>query len=273
MEIEILSFIILFLIIGVFSGLFAGLLGVGGGIITVPISYFVLLHLGYSIDVVMHMAIASSLGIITFTSISSIRSHLKLNNIDKIVIKKWYLGIIIGSLIGSFLASKINGEILVIIFVSLAFTISFHMFFQNNIKRIKEDIPKSVFINFLISGSIGFLSVLIGIGGGSFSVPTLTIFSKKMHQAVGTSAVLGFFIAVPGAISYIFLGIHVPNLPPYSIGYVNILIVLLVVSTSVFTANFGAKLSSKIQTKNLKKIFAIFLLFTCISLVIEHFVI
>ena len=265
--------IITFLITGLLSGLIAGLLGVGGGIITVPISYFVLLHLGYSIDVVMHVAIASSLGIIIFTSISSIRSHFKLNNVNKYVIKKWYVGIVIGSIIGSFLASKIHGEILVIIFVSLAFIISFHMFFLNNIKHLKEDIPKSFFINFLISGSIGFFSVLIGIGGGSFSVPALTIFSKKMHQAVGTSAVLGFFIAVPGAISYIFLGDDVPDLPPYSIGYVNILIVFLVVSTSVFTANFGAKLSSKIQTKNLKKIFAIFLLFTCISLVIEHFVI
>ena len=106
-----------------------------------------------------------------------------------------------------------------------------------------------------------------------FSVPILSIFSKKMHQAVGTSAVLGFFIALPGAISYIFLGINIEGLPPYSIGYVNILIVALVISTSIFTANIGAKLSSRISKEFLKKIFAIFLLFTCTSLVIEHFII
>ena len=94
-----------------------------------------------------------------------------------------------------------------------------------------------------------------------------------MHQAVGTSAVLGFFIALPGTISYIFLGINIDGLPPYSLGYVNILIVALVISTSIFTANIGAKLSSRISKEILKKIFAIFLLFTCTSLVIEHFII
>ena len=266
-------FIITFLLTGLLSGLLAGLLGVGGGIIIVPVSYFVLINLGYSIEVIMHVSIATSLAIILFTSISSIRSHLKLGNIDKKVIKKWYLGIIAGSLLGSFLASKINGEILIIIFITLAFIISLNMFFHQKIIILKNDIPNSPLINFFISGTIGFLSVLIGIGGGSFSVPILSIFSKKMHQAVGTSAFLGFFIALPGAISYIFLGLNVQGLPPYSIGFVNILILFLVVSTSIFTANIGAKLSSKIHKDILKKIFAIFLLCTCVSLAIEHFII
>jgi uncharacterized membrane protein YfcA len=265
--------IVIFLSTGLISGFLAGLLGVGGGIIIVPVSYFVLISLGYSIEVVMHVSVATSLSIILFTSISSIRSHLKLGNVDIQVIKKWFAGIMIGSFFGSYVASKINGEILVIIFSSLAFVISINMFFQKNIKVISKDIPKSSFMNSLISGCIGFLSVLIGIGGGSFSVPTLSIFSKKMHKAVGTSAVLGLFIALPGTISYIYLGLGVKNLPPYSFGYVNILILVLVASTSIFTANLGAKTSSKIHKDKLKKIFAIFLLFTCISLVIEHFVI
>ena len=265
--------IITFLLTGLFSGLIAGLLGVGGGIIIVPVSYFILIKLGYSIDVVMHISISTSLSIILFTSISSIRSHLKLGNVNKKIIKKWFIGIMCGSLLGSFLASKINGEILVTIFITLAFIISINMLFQKKIKTLNKDIPKSYFINFLISISIGFLSSIIGIGGGSFSVPTLTLFSKKMHESVGTSAVIGFFIAFPAVISYIYLGLKVQNLPPYSIGYVNILILLLVASTSIFTANIGAKLSVKIHKDNLKKIFAIFLLFTCISLFIEHFVI
>ena len=265
--------IITFLLTGLLSGFLAGLLGVGGGIIIVPVSYFILLKLGYSIEVVMHVSIASSLAIIVFTSISSIRSHFKLNNIDKYVIKRWFPGVIIGSLLGSFLASEINGKVLVIIFISLAFLISINMFFQKKIKTLQNDIPTSSLKNYLISGSIGFLSSLIGIGGGSFSVPTLSVFSKKIHRAVGTSSVLGFFIAFPGAISYIILGKNVENLPDYSFGYVNLLIVLLVTSTSIFTANIGARISSKINKDSLKKIFAIFLLFTCISLVIEHFII
>ena len=261
-----------FLFTGLVSGLIAGLLGVGGGIIIVPVSYFVLKNLGYPIEVIMHVAIASSLTIILLTSLSSIRSHLNIGNVEKTVIKKWYKGILIGSLIGSFFASKINGEILVIIFISLACIISINMFFQNKIRILREEVPNSSFINLIISGSIGFLSSIMGIGGGSFSVPTLIIFSKKMHKAVGTSSVIGFFIALPSTISYIFLGLSVENLPPYSIGYVNILIVSLVASTSIFTANIGARLTSRVDKDSLKKIFAIFLLFTCISLVIEYFI-
>ena len=265
--------IITFLFTGLFSGLLAGLLGVGGGIIIVPVSYFVLINLEYSIDVAMHISVASSLTVILFTSISSIRSHFILNNIEIKVVKKWFIGIIVGALSGSFLASRVNGEILVLIFITLAFFISLNMLLQKNIKIIANDLPISYLSNFLISGSIGFLSALIGIGGGSFSVPTLSVFSKKIHQAVGTSAALGFFIALPGSISYIFLGLNIENLPPYSLGYVNILIVLLVTSTSIFSANIGAKISSRIQKNYLKKIFSIFLLFTCASLVIEHFII
>ena len=265
--------IITFLLTGLLSGFLAGLLGVGGGIIIVPVVYFILLSLGYSNDIAMHVSVASSLAIIVFTSISSIRSHLKLGNVETTIIRKWFFGIIIGSILGSLTASKINGEILVLIFASLAFLISLNMFFQKNIKIISKDIPNLFILNFIISGNIGFLSSLIGIGGGSFSVPTLSIFSKKIHQAVGTSSVLGFFIAFPGAISYILSGIREENLPPYSIGYVNILIVLIIASTSIFTANIGAKISSKIDKNTLRKIFAIFLLCTCISLVIEYFLI
>ena len=265
--------IITFLLTGLLSGFLAGLLGVGGGIIIVPISYFILLYLGYSSEVVMHVSVASSLAIIIFTSISSIITHLKFGNIDKNVIKKWFIGIIFGSLLGSFLAAEIDGEILVLIFITLAFIISINMFFYEKINIVQPNLPNSKIINFFISGNIGLLSALIGIGGGSFTVPTLSFFSIKMHQAVGSSASLGFFIALPATISYIFLGLNIENLPPYSFGYVNLLIVLFVTSTSIFTANIGAKISSKLNIIHLKKIFAIFLLLTCISLVIEHFII
>tara|TARA_B100000427_G_C15499984_1_gene591550 strand:+ start:434 stop:1243 length:810 start_codon:yes stop_codon:yes gene_type:complete len=267
------SLIFIFLSTGLISGFIAGLLGVGGGIIIIPITYFVLINLGYSNDIVMHVSIASSLGIICFTSISSIRSHLKLGNVNIEIVKKWIFGIIAGSLIGSLLASNISGEILLIIFVSLALIISINMILQQEPILIIKDIPKSKSINFIISFLIGFLSVLIGIGGGSFSVPTLSMFSRKIHEAVGTSAALGFLIAFPGTIIFMITGSFNENTPDYSIGYLNIIIVILVSSTSVFTANIGAKISSKINKITLKRIFAIFLLFTCASLIIEHFII
>ena len=251
----------------------AGLLGVGGGIIIVPISYFVLLYLGYSLEYVMHIAIASSLGVICFTSISSIRSHIKLKNVNFIILRTWAPGIALGSILGSYCASIISGEILVNIFIFLAFLIALNMAFQRNPIIITKDLPSSKPFNLIISSLIGFISVLIGIGGGSFSVPTLTMFSKKIHEAVGTSATLGFFIAFPGAIILMFSGADIDGLPPFSIGYLNIAIVFLVSCTSIFTANTGAKVSVNINKVILRRIFSIFLLFTCLSLIIEHYII
>ena len=118
------SIVFIFLLTGLVSGFIAGLLGVGGGIIIVPVTYFILLNLGYSSEIVMHVAVASSLGVICFTSISSIRSHVKLKNTNLIIVKKWAIGIIIGSIVGSIAASSISGQSLVILFVILAFLIS-----------------------------------------------------------------------------------------------------------------------------------------------------
>ncbi len=265
--------VFIFLLTGLVSGFVAGLLGVGGGIIIVPVTYFILLQLGYSSDVVMHIAVASSLGVISFTSISSIRSHLKLKNTNLTTVKKWAIGIVLGSALGSFSASLISGEKLVIIFVILALLISMNMLFQRKPIILNSDLPSSKLINLFISSLIGFFSSIIGIGGGSFSVPTLTMFSKKIHEAVGTSAVFGFLIAFPGAIIFIITGLGKEGLPLYSIGYVNIVIVLIISITSVFTAGYGALVSTNIDKILLRKIFAIFLLLTCASLIIEHFII
>ena len=267
------TIIIIFLLTGLVSGFLAGLLGVGGGIIIVPVTYFVLLQLEYNQDIVMHVAIASSLGVICFTSISSIRSHLKLKNTNLNIVKKWGIGIVVGSILGSLSASSISGENLVIIFVILAFLISMNMLFQQKPLIIGSDIPQFYPFNLLISSLIGFFSSIIGIGGGSFSVPTLTMFSKKIHEAVGTSAVFGFLIAFPGAITFIYTGLNTNNLPSYSIGYVNLLIVFLTSITSIFTAGLGAKVSTNMDKVILRKVFAIFLLLTCASLIIEHFII
>ena len=144
------------------------------------------------------------------------------------------------------------------------------MFLNINIV-LSSDIPKSFLLNNIISFFIGYFSVLIGIGGGSFSVPTLTAFGKNIHRAVGTSASIGFLIALPGFITYVSTGWMIEGLPKYSLGYVNLPIVLSVASVSVLTAPLGAKLSSKYDKKTLKKIFAIFLLLICVSLVIDQY--
>lgn len=270
MEVEFLQFLILLLITGIFSGLIAGLLGVGGGLIVIPVVFYILDYYGFSMDIIMHVAIASSLGVISITSLSSIYAHYKLKNIEVNVVKKWFIGVVAGSVFGAILASSINGNVLVIIFGVIASTVAISMFLNINIVLAK-DIPQNFFLNNFISFLIGFFSVLIGIGGGSFSVPTLTAFGKNIHRAVGTSASIGFLIALPGFIIYVSTGWEVEGIPRYSLGYVNLPIVLAVACISVLTAPLGAKLSNKANKKTLKKIFAIFLLCICISLVIDQF--
>ena len=270
MELEFLYFLILLLITGVFSGLIAGLLGVGGGLLVIPVVFYILNFYGFSKDIIMHVAIASSLGVISITSLSSIYAHYKLKNIEVDVIKKWFVGIILGSIFGAIIASSINGNILVIIFGILASIVAISMFLNINFV-LGNDLPQNFLLNNFISFLIGCFSVLIGIGGGSFSVPTLTAFGKNIHRAVGTSASIGFLIAFPGFITYSLTGWNIEGLPRYSMGYVSLPIVLSVSSVSILTAPFGAKLSNKTNKKTLKKIFAIFLLLICVSLVIDQF--
>ena len=270
MELEFLYFLILLLITGVFSGLIAGLLGVGGGLVVIPVVFYILNFYGFSMDIIMHVAIASSLGVICITSLSSIYAHYKLKNIEVDVIKKWFVGIILGSIFGAIIASSINGNILVIIFGILASTVAISMFLNINF-FLANDVPQNFLLNNFISFLIGCFSVLIGIGGGSFSVPTLTAFGKNIHRAVGTSASIGFLIAFPGFITYASTGWNIEELPRHSFGYVSLPIVLSVASVSILTAPFGAKLSNITNKKTLKKIFAIFLLLICVSLVIDQF--
>ena len=128
---------------------------------------------------------------ICVNSISSVYAHYKLGNIEIEVLKKWYIGVVLGSILGAFFASSINGNLLVIIFVFIASLVAISMFLNFNI-ILANNLPKSFLLNNTISFIIGFFSVLIGIGGGSFSVPTLTVFGKNIHRAVGTSASIGF---------------------------------------------------------------------------------
>ena len=270
MELEFLYFLVSLLITGIFSGLIAGLLGVGGGLIVIPVVFYILNFYNFSKDIIMHVAIASSLGVIFITSLSSMYAHYKLKNIDANVVKKWFIGVVFGSIFGAIFASSIDGNILVVIFGAIASIVAISMLLNINIV-LANDIPRNFFLNNSISFLIGCFSVLIGIGGGSFSVPTLTAFGKEIHRAVGTSACIGFLIALPGFITYVSTGWMIEGLPKYSLGYVSLPIVLTVASVSVLTAPLGAKLSNRTNKNTLKKIFAIFLLLICTSLVIDQF--
>ena len=244
---------------GMVSGVFAGLLGVGGGTIIVPALAFAFAALNIGDDVAQHVAVASSLAIIIPTGIMSARAHNKRGAVDAEVLKLWAPFVLGGCLIGGLLARYFTGDALRIVFGIFAFIIALNIVtpFQ---KQLMGHLKGSPLTHRTAASIVGFLSALMGIGGGSFSVPTIAAFGETMHRAVGTGAAIGVFIAIGGTIGFIVSGWSTPGLPPLSVGYVNLVALALVGGFSVLTAPLGAALAHRLNQRALKYLFAIFLL-------------
>ena len=179
------------------SGVFAGLLGVGGGSIIVPALAIAFAALGISDGVSQHVAVASSLAIIIPTGIMSARSHHKRGAVDVAILKLWAPFVLGGCLIGGLLAGLFSGDALRVVFGVMAFVIAVNIVtpFQ---QRLMGHLKGSPTTHRIAASFVGFLSALMGIGGGSFSVPTIAAFGETMHRAVGTGAAIGVFIAIGG---------------------------------------------------------------------------
>ena len=255
---------------GFISGFIAGLLGVGGGIIVVPVLYHFLSLIGVPEDVVMHISVATSLAVIIPTGWRSYKSHQENDNIDYSVLKSWLLPTIFGSIIGAIIAGLISGFWLTFIFALIAFFVSMNLFINKQEFKLGNDIPKGFFGSF-IPFSVGSLSSMLGIGGGTFNVSLMTLFGKTIHKAVGTASGLGFYLAIPGTIFFIITGWNNENLPLGSLGYVNIIGLLLIAPISSYAAPIGAKSANKLDNKILTNIFAIFLLITSARMFFEIF--
>lgn len=243
---------------GVFAGILAGLLGVGGGIVTVPVLFQLLTIIGVSEDVAMHVAVGTSLCCIIPTSISSIRSHLKRGAVDIDLLKSWAPAVAGGVVIGTTLAAVAKGAVLSGVFGTVAMLAVLHMIFGRDHWRLSDHPPTGV-IKYLVAGSIGAFSSMMGIGGGTLTVPTLVLCDFPIRRAVATSAAVGLIIAVPGAIGFVVSGWGVPDRPALSLGYVSLLGFALVAPTSVMAAPLGAKLAHSIPPRFLKWAFAVFL--------------
>tara|TARA_B110000261_G_scaffold70586_1_gene82315 strand:- start:642 stop:1439 length:798 start_codon:yes stop_codon:yes gene_type:complete len=256
---ELLPYFIGLLATGVIGGLIAGLLGVGGGIVIVPVLFWIFTSLNFPDEILMHMAIGSSLATIIPTSISSARAHYLKGSIDLNILKKWGFGIFLGALIGGFMGKYFGVNELKLIFGSVAFFVAINMFKKNSF-TVSKKLPVSRFINFLFSSLIGFISSLMGVGAGTIGVPSLVSFSVPIHKAVGTAAALGLFISVPATIGLAFSGLDVPNRPPMSIGFVNLIAFFIMFPVTVFCAPFGVKIAHLINQRLLKIIFGGFLM-------------
>lgn len=244
---------------GLVGGLLAGLLGVGGGIIIVPVLYHLLSAMGVDDDITMKIAVATSLTTIIATSAVSIRSHHRRGAVDVALLKSWGLPIFLGVIAGTAIGGMVDGEVLTAVFAGVALLVAANMLFGGG--KWAEGFPNRV-VKAVAGVFVGLVSALMGIGGGTLSVPILNAVGYDIRKAVGTAAAIGFIIAIPGTVGYALAGLGSDDLPPYSLGYVNVLGAVLLVPMTMAMAPVGARLAHSIDRRLLQRCFSLFLFLT-----------
>ena len=257
----LLSLCLALLLTGLIAGTLAGLLGIGGGIVIVPMLYFLFHLLQVDPAVLMHVVIGTSLATIIPTSIMSSRAHHRRGNLDQALAMQLLPGVLLGVLLGALTSRYLAGTWLTVIFASMALLVAIKMGLNVQITQLRPHMPSRM-VTTVLSTLIGSISTLIGVGGGTLSVPILSSFGVPMRTAVGTSALIGCFISIPGTLAFVINGWHQSQLPPWSLGYVNVLCFALIVPTSMLSTSWGAALASRINNQRLQKVFALFLLIT-----------
>ncbi|MEE1674052.1 sulfite exporter TauE/SafE family protein [Agarivorans aestuarii] len=246
---------------GVFAGFLAGLLGVGGGIVIVPVLFFLFQGFGVSPESAMLIATATSLATIIPTSISSIRSHNKKGNVDFELLKRWGVFILVGVLLGSLLVTRVDGTWLTLLFGIIATLSALNMLFRTGKSALFNKLPGNIGQT-TMGTSIGFFSSMVGIGGGTISVPLLTLYNYPAHKAVGTAAAIGLVISLPGALTMLALGTTPADAPVGTYGLINLIGFICIVPLTVLFAPLGAFVAAKLDANKLKKVFAVVLLVT-----------
>ena len=259
-----ISIIIASLLLGMFSGVLAGLFGIGGGIVIVPVLVFLFTAHNLPADLIMVMAIATSLASIILTATSSVLAHHRLGSVLWEKVFALAPGIILGAMLGAVVADSINAGLLRFIFIAFLLYVGTQMALGSKPKAGTANYSKSV--DFLVAGIIGILSALVGIGGGTLTVPYLAHCRFPMRNAVAIASACGLPIAVASTISYMVLGMKAGNLPAWSLGYVYLPAFFGVGLGSVFTAPIGAKLANKLPAHHLKRYFSVLIFIMAIKL-------
>jgi uncharacterized membrane protein YfcA len=240
------------------AGILAGLLGVGGGLIIVPVLTFLFTAQHLPPEYILHLALGTSLATIMFTSISSMRAHHGRGAVEWRIVARIAPGILVGTLFGSWVAAHLSTMFLKGFFILFLFYVAVQMILDIKPKPHRQ-IPGTVGMSG-IGTLIGGISSLVGIGGGTMSVPFMLWCNVPLHNAIGTSAAIGFPIALAGAVGYTANGLRASGIPPYSLGFVYLPALLGISVVSVLTAPFGARLAHNLPVAMLKKGFAVLLI-------------
>ena len=250
--------ILVFLLVGIFAGTLAGMFGIGGGVIIVPALIAIFSYLEFDENIIAHLAIGTSLASIFFTGLASAYSH---NSKKGIIWKAFYplaIGIFMGAIAGAVIADNISGNTLRSIVGIFLLVLAIQLIINHELKEYKNN--ENYLLSILSGSGIGAASAIVGIGGGSFSVPYLRTFGYEMKLCIGTSAACGVPIALFGSLGYLFTGFNKINLPEMSIGYIYVPAVLGIAVTSVFSANIGVRITHMLSDTTLKILFSVFLM-------------
>lgn len=251
--------ILIFVLLGTFVGFMAGLLGIGGGGILVPVLTAIFIHMGFPAHNVVHIALGTSMACITITSLFSLRAHHANGAVIWQLVKAMAPAIVVGTFLATFIAAQISSKGLAIFFSVFMAYVASQMFRSRKVQASGRGAGKTELS--LVAFAIGAISALVSIGGGSLTVPYLSWRNIDIRKAIGTSAALGFPIAVTGTLGYVINGMAVGAAnPQYTVGFVYWPAVLLVTTPSFFTAPIGARLTQTLPVQTLKKIFGVLLL-------------
>ena len=264
----LLSLLGLLLVIGAFVGVISGLLGVGGGIVLVPAFFYSFSALGYGSAQLMQICLATSLATIIVTSIRSVTSHNKRAAVDWRLLRGWAPGIVAGAMLGVLAAANLRSAALQGIFGFVGVLIGLYLLFGKPRRQLADDMPGGP-LGAALSGGIGFLSVLMGIGGGAFAVPTMMLFGRPIHAAVATAAGFGVLIAVPSVTGFFFVQVPADLRPPLTLGAVNLPAFGVVICMTLITAPLGARLAHAMDPKPLKRFFAFFVMIVALNMLRE----
>ncbi len=259
----LLPMLVLLMAIGAFAGVIAGLLGVGGGIVLVPAFFYAFDHLGYGGDQLMQICLGTSLATIIVTSARSALAHHRKAAVDWAILRAWGPYVATGAVAGFLLAAALKSTALQAIFGVLALIAGLYMAFGRDEWRLGKSMPGGV-TRIGLGGALGFFSSLMGIGGGTFGVPMMSLYSLPIHRAVATASGFGIVIAVPAALG--FLTLRIDHAPPWSIGAVNLPAFLVIIAMTLITTPLGVRLAHAMDARPLKRAFAIFITLVALNM-------
>ncbi len=260
---DLIPLFFILLAAGAVAGLLAGVFGIGGGAVLVPVFYQMFGLLGVDEVVRMHLSVGTSIAIIVPTSLRSFLAHRGKGAVDLELLKSFRFAVPLGVVLASLIVAYVSSGALRIIFACCSLAIAMKMLFGKDGWKLADDIPTG-FPRIVAGGAIGFFSTLMGIGGGVFNNTFMTAFGRKIHEAVATSSGVGVLISIPGVVGYIWAGWGASGLPVYSIGYVNLIMVMLIIPVTMLAAPLGVRIAHSLKKRHLEIGFGIFLVIVAI---------